>query len=297
MAFNPSTSRLYVAGLAETTNERIVKVIDTPASTGSAAGTVTNGGTVTSDPGNVGATPEVPVQTSIIAPSGVGGTLSITPQATATANPTGFSLFGVEIVLTGPVATATSPYEVAFTVDSTALGGLAPGDVQVFRNGVALAGCTDPTAAVPDPCSVSRGLAAGGGGDALVVVRTSHFSTWSLGRLSYQLTGPLQPVDAAPTVNTAKAGSAIPVKFGLGGDKGLDVFAYGYPKSGTATCGSAATDEIEHTVAAGTSTLTYDVASGQYTYKWKTTTAMKGCRDLVLRFRDGSQLRTLFNLR
>ena len=264
---------------------------------GYAEAKVEGGGTVTTDPGGMGATTEAPVQTSITAPPEVSGTLSVKPRTTETPEPTGFGLFGEEVVLEGPVATASSPYQVTFTVDETALGGIAPSDVQVFRNGVALTGCTHPTAAVPDPCIVSRGFAPGGSGDALVTVRTSRFSTWSLGRLDYDLAGPFQPVDAAPAVNTTKAGSTIPVKFKLGGDKGLNVFVDGYPKSGTAGCASTATDEIEQTVSETSATLSYDPVSTQYTYAWKTAKSMTGCRDLVLRFRDGSELRVLFNLR
>jgi len=260
------------------------------------------GDTITTDPGNVGASIEVPVQTSITVPTGVSAVLQVTSQATTTDAPTGFTLFGTEVVLgelgrQGPVS-PDLPYQVTFTVDSSLLGGIDPGDVQVFRNGVALAACTDLSSAVPDPCIASQGAAPGGGGDALVTVRTSHFSTWSLGkRLYYNLSGPFPPVDAPPAVNTAKAGSAIPVKFKLGGDKGLGVLVSGYPKTGLASCGSAATDEIEQTVSSATSALTYDPVSTQYNYTWKTTTAMKGCRDLVLKFRDGSTLRALFNLR
>jgi hypothetical protein len=169
--------------------------------------------------------------------------------------------------------------------------------VQVFRNGVALTGCTDPTAAVPDPCVVSRGWAPAGGGDALVTVRTSQFSTWSLGRLSYHLTGPFPPVATAPTVNTAKAGSTIPVKFGLGGDRGLDVFADGFPRLGSAGC-SGTTDEVDEQLASGTaSALSYDSVTGVYTYLWKTSRTTTGCRELVLAFRDGTSLRAVFNLR
>jgi hypothetical protein len=48
---------------------------------------------------------------------------------------------------------------------------------------VAIDNCVDSVMAVPDPCVASRGITAlGGGGDAIVQVRTSHFSTWSLGR-------------------------------------------------------------------------------------------------------------------
>ena len=64
--------------------------------------------------------------------------------------------------------------------------------------------------------------------------------------------GFLQPVDNLPEVNLAKAGSSIPVKFSLGGDKGLAIFAAGYPKSVVITCSSSApVDAIESTVTAG----------------------------------------------
>jgi hypothetical protein len=261
---------------------------------GSLTTTMTNGGTFTT---GAAATTAVPIQTSITAPVGLSGSLSVTPQATTTTSPSGLTLFGTELVLEGPVATPSAPYTVSFAVDTSVMGGIAPADVQVLRNGTSLSGCTSPTAAIPDPCIVSRGFAADGSGDALVTVRTSHFSTWSLGRLTYALSGPFQPVDPSPTVNTAKAGAAVPVKFKLGGNRGLDVLATGYPKSASTTCGAAASDEVETTVSASASALTYDSVSQQYTYVWKTSTSQKGCRDLVLRFRDGSTLRALFSLR
>ena len=45
----------------------------------------------------------------------------------------------------------------------------------------------------------------------------------------FNWSGFFQPVDNLPTLNVVKAGSAVPVKFGLGGDKGLSIFAPGYP--------------------------------------------------------------------
>ena len=41
-------------------------------------------------------------------------------------------------------------------------------------------------------------------------------------------------------LNAVKAGSAIPVKFSLGGDHGLDVFEADYPKSQGIQCNSNA---------------------------------------------------------
>ncbi len=215
------------------------------------------------------------------------GTLTVTPQETSGSSPAGFSFFDREVVLEGPAAAPTAPYTVTFTVDSTALNGIAPADVQVFRNGAAVAGCTHETAAVPDPCVVSRGV--GGGGDALVTVRTSRFSVWSLGRLQYGLAGPLPPVASLPAVNRAKAGSAVPVKFQLGGDRGLDVLAAGYPASGPCLGAS-------QPVGTTKPPLSYDAATGQYTFIWRTPADAAGCHELVLRFRDGSQLVARFDL-
>jgi hypothetical protein len=102
--------------------------------------------------------------------------------------------------------------------------------------------------------------------------------------------GFFQPVDNLPTVNTVKAGSAIPVKFSLTGNQGLNIFQTGSPSSGTYACnGTAATDAIETTVTAGGSSLSYDAVTDQYTYVWKTDkTWANTCRTLFVRLSDGS---------
>jgi hypothetical protein len=107
---------------------------------------------------------------------------------------------------------------------------------------------------------------------------------------NYAWNGFFQPVDNPPTVNTVKAGSAVPVKFSLTGNQGLNIFQSGYPASAPYTCSSTApTDAIEQTVTAGTSSLSYDPASDQYTYVWKTDKAWAGtCRALVIKLVDGA---------
>lgn len=83
---------------------------------------------------------------------------------------------------------------------------------------------------------------------------------------TYNFTGFFQPVDNLPTINTAKAGSAIPVKFSLGGYQGLDIIATGFPASQQIFCNtSEPTDQIEQTVTAGSSSLSYDATSDEYT--------------------------------
>ena len=245
---------------------------------------------VTTDPLGQGATPAVPLQTAITVPD-VSGTVTVTPVETPGTAPEGFSFFDTEVSITGPAATAWDPYVVTFTVDASALhdadgNPIAPADVQVFRNGTPVGDCVDATSASPDPCVAARSALAGG--DAAITVRTSAFSTWTLGALDYAFTQFHQPVDAAPTVNRVRAGAAVPVKFGLTGDRGSDIFADGYPRSTSASCPAGNPDDIEQTVTAGESSLTYDSVADRYSYVWKTAKTWSGCRVLELRFRDGT---------
>jgi hypothetical protein len=107
----------------------------------------------------------------------------------------------------------------------------------------------------------------------------------------YAFTGFFQPVDMMPVVNVAKAGSAIPMKFSLDGYQGLSIFAAGYPSSVAVACNtSQPSGQIEETVNAGSSSLSYNTAIDQYTYVWKTNKAWAGtCRLLVMRLDDGSE--------
>ena len=113
---------------------------------------------------------------------------------------------------------------------------------------------------------------------------------WVTPLWGYNFSGFFQPVDNAPTLNVAKAGSAIPVKFSLGGDQGLNIFRTGYPQATTVSCSTnAPTDDIETTVTAGSSSLQYDPTTGQYSYVWKTNSASVGtCVQFDLGLNDGS---------
>ncbi|MEN9933780.1 MAG: hypothetical protein RLZZ387_359 [Chloroflexota bacterium] len=111
----------------------------------------------------------------------------------------------------------------------------------------------------------------------------------------YSFTGFFQPVDSWPTLNRVQAGRAIPMKFSLGGNFGLNIFQAGSPASQSINCQSSVlVDQIETTVAAGASSLSYDPLTGQYTYIWKTEKGWSGCRQLVLTFTDGSTHRAAF---
>jgi len=123
-----------------------------------------------------------------------------------------------------------------------------------------------------------------------------------LAELRYDFTGFFQPVDNPGSttpyvINRVKAGAAVPVKFALGGEQGLDIFDAGNPGSKTVDCGALANvDAIEQTVTAGSSALTYDPATGQYNYTWKTDKGWTGtCRQLVVGLKDGTSHAALFN--
>jgi hypothetical protein len=110
-------------------------------------------------------------------------------------------------------------------------------------------------------------------------------------------TGFFQPVDNDGVLNVVKVGSAIPVKFSLGGDFGLDVLLK-IPTASAITCPTGAgADDIEQ-VTTSPSGLTYDAASGQYTYVWKTLSGWKGtCKQLHLPLSDGVDHTALFQFK
>lgn len=123
----------------------------------------------------------------------------------------------------------------------------------------------------------------------------SHAIRWTVTLVDdaprFTFTGFFPPVDDAPAVNQVRAGSAVPVKFSLGGDHGLAVLAAGYPLSQPIACDAGApTLSVEETVTAGSSVLQYDATTGQYVYVWKTQKTWAGsCRRLVVRLVDGTE--------
>ena len=118
---------------------------------------------------------------------------------------------------------------------------------------------------------------------------TDDDGTCNFASFAYDFTGFYAPIQNAPAVNAVKAGSAVPVKFGLGGDFGLDVFESGYPKSEAVPCNaSVPAADVSGTVSAGGSSLSYDAATQTYSYVWKTEKAWAGtCRQLTVKFNDG----------
>jgi len=100
------------------------------------------------------------------------------------------------------------------------------------------------------------------------------------------------------SVNNAKAGANVPVKFSLGGDQGLDIFREGYPTSGSYTCGTTPPSDATQPITIGGSGLQYSSASDEYSLQWKTDKNWKNtCRVFVLGLRDGTNIALAFQFK
>ena len=102
-------------------------------------------------------------------------------------------------------------------------------------------------------------------------------------------------MDNIPTLNMAKAGTTIPIRFSLGRDQGLDIFATGYPKSETIPCNSSApVDAIEEAVS-GKQGLSNNARTDRFEYEWATSSTWRDCRQFVMKLKDGSLQRANFS--
>ncbi|MER7960242.1 PxKF domain-containing protein [Streptomyces sp. NPDC096030] len=147
------------------------------------------------------------------------------------------------------------------------------------------------------PVSDFSGGGGGGGGSSLdpdggtapAAARAGDGQvTISWDAVTYSFSGFFAPVDNPPVVNEVNAGRTVPVKFSLGGDQGLDILAPNSPSSQQVACSSSApVDVVEST--SSQSGLTYNPATGEYQYNWKTQKAWSGtCRVFNLTLDDGT---------
>ena len=216
----------------------------------------------------------------------------------------------VTLTVTDSRGASSSCQAIVSVVDTTAPALTCPDNVVLLlpANSTATSMAVSfPAPTATDNCSTPTVVATPASGSTFPVGTTtvnveatdgaSNQSTCSLTvTVLYDFGGFFQPVDNLPTMNMVKAGSAIPVKWGLRGYKGMNILAVGYPASGPILCDSSPnSDEIEQTLTAGGSGLNYDAASGQYIYVWKTEKAWAGsCRQLVIKLNDGTYHRANF---
>lgn len=112
----------------------------------------------------------------------------------------------------------------------------------------------------------------------------------------YNWTGFLPPVMATPALNTVKAGSAIPMKFSLSGDQGMDIIAAGFPVSQRVNCSTfAPIGDSEPTLA---TKWFYNSLYDFYNYTWKSLKSWKGtCRVFTIQLIDGETYQAFFKFR
>ena len=231
----------------------------------------------------------------------------------------------------GGAGSATNPLIITRTFRATDAGGLFSEDVQT----ITVADGTAPTLNVPANITVNLPLnstatsmpvtftptATDNCSGAVTVVSTpASGSTFNVGTTTvhvtatdaagnqttgsftvtvlYNFTGFFAPVDNLPTFNVVNAGKGVPVKFSLSGNKGLDIFAAGYPMSISINCDGSGEDDVEETLNAGQSSLSYDSSIDTYNYVWKTQNSWAGtCRQLTVKLNDGTEHKANFRFR
>ena len=132
----------------------------------------------------------------------------------------------------------------------------------------------------PDKLTALLCLASNDAGEALIAIPVTL-------QVEYPFGGFLPPVRDAPTLNPRNAGSATPVKFSLGGDRGLEFLAAGSPSSRQIDCDSKAPLGSATPIS---SSVSYDAAGDFYQFTWKTAKSWTGtCRELTVAFDDATE--------
>ena len=163
--------------------------------------------------------------------------------------------------------------------------------LEIFRNGVLVPDCAAPGSgqANPTPCIDARAVLPDG--DYSITAVTVQASLWAVGVANhYTFGGFIWPVNNAPVFNRIGAGLTVPIIFKLGGDKGMNVLANGFPTSSVETCGSKPKyDDVEIPLVTPGSGLFYEKLTKTYIYFWKTDTSWAGtCRVFTLKLADGT---------
>ena len=101
--------------------------------------------------------------------------------------------------------------------------------------------------------------------------------------------GFLQPLDSLPATNKVEGGSTVPIKFTIGGNKGLNILAAGYPASQPASCTDfASTGPATPIASAAVIAADFTYSGNHYQINWKTDKAWDGtCRILTVMLTDG----------
>ena len=185
------------------------------------------------------------------------------------------------VIDSGPVGTVADT-SATFTFHST----VTPATFECSLDSAAFSACSSPT--------TSSGLAPGNHtfrvrATANGVTDPSPASaTWKV-QVTFPFTGFFDPVNNKPVLNVAHAGDAIPVRFSLGGDRGLGIVAKVTASKPQAKC-KGVEDAIEETIPQNSPAISYDPSTDRYTYTYLTSAGWAGtCRKFTLKLSDGSK--------
>jgi hypothetical protein len=264
--------------------------------------TTTNGWLTASGTANVSSDDGAGLSTSL--DGGPYSPFSVNPSVSVPVSGDGLHVLDVR-GSDGSTATFAVPVDTlppAISIFAPATGGFVlSGDAISFQctdAGSGLAPTTGCVGSVPNGTVVTSTS----GSQTLTVSakdNVGHESGTSVTYQVWQWSGFLNPVNNPPTLNVAKAGTAIPVKFSLGGNRGLNFLMPLSPGSQTVACATGAPlDNVEQTVTAGSSSLQFDSTSNQYTYVWKTDGSWSGtCRELTFTFTNGDVRKAEFKFK
>jgi hypothetical protein len=189
------------------------------------------------------------------------------------------------------VGLAGSP-ALAWTVTEAATSCASTGDVPWLTVGPA-DGSVSPGGGAPLTVGFNAaGLEPGTPHTAVLCIASNDEDTPTLAvpvtfDVDFSFTGFFGAAQNTPTLNTVKAGSSFTPTFGLGGDRGLAIFAAGNPRSQQINCSTKAPIGA---AAAASDSVSYSAFTDRYTYPWKTVKEWSNtCRQLLLGFRDQTE--------
>ena len=224
--------------------------------------------------------------TAAVAPSQV--TTSVTEGSSTTADlvvTNGASSGGgaLEWTVSEAATDCANPSDVTWLTASPASGSTGAGGSAPVTLGLDATGLTAPSRASAVLCVSSNATNAGVIAVPVTVTVQYPFNGFY---------GTLKK----PGLNSAKAGSSVPVLFSLGGFRGLDLIADGSPSTQRVDCRTLAA--IGDTIPTSGGPLTYDATSDRYNYGWQTTSSWKNtCRTLTVSLDDGSAHEVYFRFK
>jgi hypothetical protein len=164
-------------------------------------------GKATTDPEGHGATSSEPVQVSVTTTQA--GEVTIREKSIVLPNPPGAILFGQQVNISAPQATAQRPLSIVFWLDVSIIpAGANQSTIKIYKSGIQVPNCGGaPNTASPDPCVSTRTLLTGSqAGDVQIQVLTSASAStaWNFGTggaggalADVNCDGYINPVDAA----------------------------------------------------------------------------------------------------